>query len=106
MIQWIIPLAVLVLFEGIADYFAKNWSLHGGVWIAVISLASFLLGNAFWLLALKDGSGLGRGSIIFSVASAIIAMLLGLVLYHEKTNALQISGMILGIISLVLIFWE
>ena len=106
MINWLIPLAILIFFEGVADIFAKYWSLKGGFWLVAFSLISYILANTFWLFALRNGSGLGRGAIIFSVASAIIAVLLGLLLYHEKINSIQIIGVFLGIVSLALIFWE
>ena len=106
MIQWLIPLAVLIIFELIADVLAKNWSLQGGFWLAASALAAYLLANTFWLFALKNGSGLGRGAVIFSLASAIIAIILGIFLYQEKVTTAQMIGMILGLISLVFIFWE
>ncbi|MES2213574.1 MAG: EamA family transporter [Patescibacteria group bacterium] len=106
MLKWILPLSILVLFEGIADIFAKNWSLKGGYWLAALSLTSYLLANTFWLFALRSGSGLGKGAIIFSVSSAIIAVVLGLLFYHEEITKFQIAGMVLGIVSLIFIFWE
>ena len=104
--KWIIPLGILIFFEAVADILSKKWSLQGGGMLAAGALLGYLLANTFWLFALKNGSGLGRGAVIFSVASAIIALLLGTLLYHEKTQPLQLAGLILGIISLVLIFWE
>lgn len=106
MIQWLIPLAILIFFELIADVLAKNWSIKGGWWIAGASLLAYLIANTFWLFALRNGSGLGRGAIIFSLVSAIIALLLGIFLYQEKVTNPQIIGMVLGLISLVFIFWE
>lgn len=106
MLNWILPLAILVLFEGIADILSKNWSLKGGTLLAIAALISYCIANTFWLFALRNGSGLGRGAIIFSVSSAIIALGLGLFVYHEKTTALQLIGLVLGLVSLVLLFWE
>ena len=104
--KWIIPLTMLIVFEGIADVFAKNWSLQKTTWIAVASLLSYLIANSFWLLALKNGSGLGRGAIVFSVASAVIAVVLSLFFYKESVSRIQIIGFCFGLLSLVLIFWE
>jgi drug/metabolite transporter (DMT)-like permease len=106
MLVWLLPLSVLILFELIADIFAKNWSIKGGWFLAAVSLAAYLLANTFWLFALKNGSGLARGAIIFSLVSAIIAILLGVFLYHEKVSTYQMIGMFLGLVSLVFIFWE
>jgi glucose uptake protein GlcU len=64
------------------------------------------LANIFWLSAIKNGSGLARGAIIFSVASALIATILGIYFYNESTNKIQMIGMLLGVVSLILIFWE
>ncbi len=106
MLQWIIPLAILIAFEGVADILAKNWSSRGGAWLGIGALAAYLLANTFWLFALKNGSGLGRGAIIFSVVSAIVALTLGFFMYHEKIQPHQAIGVVLGVASLFFIFWE
>ena len=103
--NWLLPLLLLIFFEALADILAKTWSLHSVTWYAVAALLAYLIGNSFWLIALKNGSGLARGAAIFSVASAILAIILGIVLYKESVTRLQIAGMILGIISIALIFW-
>lgn len=103
---WIFPLAILILFEMIADISAKEWSLRAHSFLWIISLGSYMLGNIFWLFALKDGSGLARGAIIFSVATAIIASVIGIYFYHETLNKIQAIGIMLGVVSLILIFWE
>jgi len=106
MIKWILPLSLLIIFEALADIFAKNWSLQRSVWLAAASLSLYLIANSFWLFALKNGAGLGRGAVVFSVASAIIAIILGIIFYKEPTSKMQLAGFCIGIISLVLIFWE
>jgi uncharacterized membrane protein len=107
MLAWIIPLAILIFFEGIADIFAKEWSLgERSFTYAILSLLCYLLANSSWLIALKFGSGLARGAIIFSVASALLATVIGLFYYKEQLSNLQILGVSLGLVSLFLLFWE
>ncbi len=107
MIFWIIPLAILIFFEAIADIFAKEWSLgNRSIMYAGIALIAYLLANTSWLIALKYGSGLARGAIIFSVASAVLASVIGLVFYREQVTTIQVAGIMLGIASIFLIFWE
>jgi glucose uptake protein GlcU len=102
-----IPLSGLIVFEVIADVFAKEWSLRNfPILFAVLSLLSYLIANTFWLFALKNGSGLARGAVIFSVSTAILATLVGLVFYREQTTTFQLIGMGIGLLSLVFIFWE
>lgn len=103
--NWIFAISLLILFELIADIFAKEWSIHGKyLWIG--ALASYLLANTFWLFALKNGSGLAKGGIIFSVACAVMAVGLGMFLYKEPVTRTQLVGIFLGILSLILIFWN
>jgi multidrug transporter EmrE-like cation transporter len=104
--RWLLPLSLLIFFEVVADIFAKEWSLYGGAirWIGAIT--AYVIANAYWLLALKNGSGLGRGAIIFSVASAVLAVVIGYLFYKEEIAGMQLIGILLGIVSLVLIFWE
>ncbi len=104
--KWIFPLFILIFFEFIADVLAKSWSLNSKIIFAVGSLLAYLLANTFWLFALKNGAGLGRGAVIFSVASALIAITLGFFIYHETVSKFQVVGIILGLTSLIFIFWE
>lgn len=100
---WIIPIALLLLFEGVADVFSKHYSLSGHPLPWIGAIAGYIIGNIFWLSAIRSGSGLARGSIIFSVGSAIVAVVLGLLLYKEKTSSLEIVGIILGVIAIAII---
>ena len=104
---WIIPLAILIFFELIADVLAKEWSLgNRSIFYAVLALVCYLLANSSWLIALKYGSGLARGAVVFSIASAILATIIGLVFYKESLTLVQMVGVFIGLVSLVLIFWE
>jgi multidrug transporter EmrE-like cation transporter len=104
--RWILPLSFLILFEVIADIFAKEWSLHGNTIRWMGAIGSYVVANIFWLFALKNGSGLGRGAILFSVVSAILAVTIGFLFYKEQISKIQLLGVFLGVISVVLIFWD
>lgn len=103
---WAAPLTLLIVFELIADICAKSWSLgkHPYLWIA--ALLSYIIGNAFWLFALKNGVGLGRGAIIFSLCSEMLALIVGFWYFHEQVSVIQMIGIFLGVLSLILIFWD
>ena len=103
---WIFPISLLIIFEVIADIFAKEYSLRSHWYLWAGAILAYIVANIFWLWGIKSGSGLARGAIIFSVASAILAVIIGLYFYGEHTNKIQMAGMILGAISLILIFWE
>jgi glucose uptake protein GlcU len=102
---WIFPLSLLIFFELVADVLSKEWSLHGSWLRWTGAILGYVVANLFWLFALKEGSGLAKGAVIFSVASAIIAVFIGEILYKENLTTTQLVGVGLGIISLVFIFW-
>lgn len=104
--NWIIPIILLIIFEGIADILAKEWSLYGKSIRWVGAIGAYVIANAFWLFALRSGSGLTRGAIIFSVGSTILAVFIGMVLYKEAVSKVEMAGVILGIIALGLISWQ
>lgn len=104
--KWIFPLALLITFEFVADVLAKQWSVDRKVFLAAGALLSYTLANTFWLFALKNGSGLARGAVLFSIVSAIIAIAIGIILYKESVDKIQLAGLILGVISIGLLFWN
>ncbi|MCX6758021.1 MAG: EamA family transporter [Candidatus Nomurabacteria bacterium] len=103
---WLIPISALIVCEVIADIFAKEYSLKGHWYLWLFAILGYIVGNAFFLWGMRSGSGLARAGIIFSVGSAIGVVVLGVLVYGESTNKVQIAGLILGALSLILIFWE
>ena len=101
---WVIFLCGLVLFESLADVFAKEFSLHNKLWMAVVSIALYVVANSSWLMSLRDQSTLTVSANIFSVSSGILALLIGVFLYGEALSIRQGAGVALGILSLILLF--
>ena len=104
--HWLIPLAILVILEATADIISKTWQIRGGWYIAALALLTYLTANAFWLLALKNGAGLAKGAVLFSIFSAIVAVAIGVIFYKESLSTIQLVGLIFGIIGIAFIFWE
>ena len=94
------------MFEIVADIFSKEYALKGHWYFWLFAILGYIVANIFWLWSIRTGSGLARGATIFAVASAIIAVTIGIYFYGEKANQVQLVGMFLGAISLVLIFWQ
>lgn len=103
---WVIPISFLIFFEFIADFFAKEYSLKGGPFFWTIAIIGYIIANSFWLYAISHGSELGRGAMIFSVGSAVLAVSLGIFLFKERMSLTVGIGLILGVISLILLLWE
>jgi multidrug transporter EmrE-like cation transporter len=101
--KWVGFLLALVGFELIADILAKQFALSGKLVFALSAILGFTLANVSWLLSLRTGAELSRGAILFSVLSGIGAVLLGLLVYHEKVSPYGIAGLMLGIIAIALL---
>ena len=106
MLPWVLPISFLIFFELVADFLAKEYSLKGGWIFWSLAILGYIIANSFWLYAIRHGSGLARGAIIFSVGYAVVAVALGVLFFKEHLNTNQTIGSLLGIVSLVLIFWN
>lgn len=106
MLTWILPFSLLILFELVADIFAKQWSVSGRPHIWLVAIVAYCLANFFWLFALKNGVGLGRGAVMFSLVSEALAIIVGLYFFKEHITLMQGVGILLGVVSLVLLIWE
>jgi len=103
--MWIIPLSLLVVFELIADVFAKEWSLSSNPIFWISSLSGYVIAMLFGYMR-STWFGACQGSDHISVASALLAIILGLVIYKEQVSLIQIVGMFVGVVAIVLIFWN
>ena len=104
--MWVFFISLLIVFEAIADILAKEFQINS-TWIwFVAAILAYVVANVFWLFSLKSGAGLTKGAIIFSVGSAILAIVVGLLLYKEPITKLQIAGIVMGLFSLLFLTWE
>ena len=102
----LIFMVLVVVLESFSDILAKEWSLKSNNWMVAVALSGYLVTNIFWLYALKNGIGLTRGAVIFSVGSAILGVLIGILFYKETLTSLQTVGVMLGLMGAIMIFWE
>ncbi|HEY5002212.1 MAG TPA: EamA family transporter [Ktedonobacteraceae bacterium] len=98
--KWVYFLLLLVAFELLADILAKQFALNGRILFAILALLGFLAANTAWLISLRTGAELGKGAVLFSVLSGIGAVMIGVLVYHEKTTPWQIIGLALGIAAI------
>lgn len=103
---WFLPLCGLILFECIANVFAKEYSLSRDMREWFFAMSCYVICNSFWLLAMRNGVGLARGAIYFSLSSTIISVCIGVFYYKEIIAVRQMAGLILGLIAIVLLTGE
>lgn len=103
---WIIPFVFFIILTLFSDIFSKEYSLQGKWLFWILAMLGYAIGNAFWLWSIRTGSGLARGAVIYVVITAVFTSFVGLYFYNESMNNIQITGIVLGILSLILIFWQ
>jgi len=104
--KWLYYLLVLVVFELVADVLAKQFAVSGKYVFAILSIVGFIAANTAWLISLRTGAELSKGAVLFSVLSGIGAVLIGVFVYHEKTTAYQVIGLLLGIAAIAFLSVE
>jgi multidrug transporter EmrE-like cation transporter len=104
--SWIPFLWWLIIFEILADIGAKQFELsHSRYWY-LWALLCYVWGNALWLFAMKNGVGLGRGTILFAVLSTVSTLLIAYWYYKEPISMVNIIGIGVCMIGLILLEWE
>ena len=98
----ILLFAVSAILVGAGDYLAKKWSLEPGWGLFSGSLGCYLVSAGFYMLTLTR-KGLVVSCIIWSIASIVAFLFVGLVVFHETLSGLQLIGVILGTISLIML---
>jgi multidrug transporter EmrE-like cation transporter len=102
--MWFIFLLLLILFEIIADVFVKEHSIKKTYLTFFAALSFYITANICWLISMRYKSNLTIGANIFSVCTGLTAALIGVGLYNEQLTPLNYLGVLLGFISLLLLF--
>lgn len=101
---WLIPIICLLFFETLADYLSGLWiDQSKDITWAILSAFVYLLSAISWLIAMRLGVGLSRGTIIISVLSGLLTVAMGMIVFHEKLSPRQTIGAIFALVSFILI---
>jgi drug/metabolite transporter (DMT)-like permease len=100
--KWLVFIALLLLFDAIADIFLEEWRLKGSFSRAALSWVFYSAGAASWLFAFNRGAELGRGALVYSVSVALVGVAIGLY-YGETMTTTRIIGGCLGLAAVWLL---
>ena len=101
--KWIIPFLGLLVFEAIADIYAKQYGIKPRWTAFIVALLFYIICNSCWLVALKNGMELSKGAVLFSVISAVLACFIGVGLYKESLTWFEWIGILLGLLAIGLL---
>ena len=99
--MWLVYLIALIIVDVVADIFTKQNSLSRSNLTWILSIFAHLLVGLLWLLTMRYKSQLAISGNIFSLATALCATLIGLVIFNEHISHFNMVGVILGLISLI-----
>lgn len=88
-----------------ADYFVKKASLSASVWNRWLAVGAVIYGSTAigWVFVMR-GMKLSALGVVYGVCCIIFLTLTSLVVFHEKITLLGLVGVILGIVSILLLY--
>lgn len=87
-----------------ANALLKTYAVKGGVWVLLVALLAFCLGN--WLMVqVMRGSGLGLAISLSAIFQLVAITTMAIFVFGEKPSGLQLAGMALGIVAVAMIAW-
>ena len=68
------------------------------------SLSLYIAGNLIMVKIMREG-GLGLAISISSIAQLVLINVIAFVLFGEKLSGVQVSGLMLGLVAMMLMMW-
>ena len=81
----------------VANATLKTYAANGSIWMLAGALALFCIGN-FLMVRVMPENGLGLAIALSFIFQLIAVTLMAVVVFGERPSALQIAGLILGVI--------
>ncbi len=94
-------ISVAVIFEAIADFYFKKWSIENKTSLFSIGVVLYTVGTFIWAYSLKY-EFLSKAISIFTVLNLIIIVLVGVFFFKEDLSLLNKLGIMLGVASIFL----
>ncbi len=98
-----ISLVLLVAaLEVLGDILFKEWTLKHQWYLLVLGIVFYMAATMFWAFSLKY-QNLSKAVVIFAVLTLVVGVLVGVFLYKEELTAVNIIGVIFGLVGIVLL---
>ncbi len=88
----------------LANSLLKTYAVKGGPWMLVAALAAFCLGNFLMVKVMRE-NGLGLALALSLVFQLIAITVIAFVFFGERPSALQVAGVVLGVVAIAMIAW-
>ena len=99
--------SLIVIFECIALYHIKYSStvssFYFPLFIAILAYSAVAICLFF---IIRNGSDISTVNITWNILSTIYGVVIGMIIFQERIHTFQWYGIILGTLSLILIFYK
>lgn len=102
--QTLLLLAVTTTIFISASSVLRAYAGGGAFWLLLLALALYLTGNLLVVPLMRDG-GLGLPVSILSITQLLTINILAFLIFNERLTAVQMSGVVLGILAMGLMLW-
>ena len=102
-----VVLAFLAVSTGVfmvANVLLKTYAAKGAPLMLIAALACFCLGNWLMVRVMRE-NGLGLGLALSLVFQLVAVTLIAYLFFGERPAALQLAGVVLGVVSIAMIAW-
>ncbi len=98
-LSWI---GVSIVVYAVGDYASKKFAIHPSAMWGSVAIAAYAAAGGVWLLALTERNLLSIVGPIWSVASFIVTVLIGIFVFGESLSLMVALGVMLGAASIVI----
>ena len=99
-------LLLSVVFFAAGEYFSKKFALGPSLKFVALILSAYILGTLAWLPSILQKNQLSVSGTVWSVLSVLATIGIGLLIFKERLDVLQIIGLILAIVALALLSYH
>lgn len=94
----------IVLLECIALYSVKRYSQRKEELFLILSVLGYSVIPILLILLIREKQNIATVNIIWNILSTVYGLMIGVLIFSEKITPLQVLGIIMGTLSLLLIF--
>lgn len=99
-IVWLIGSAIFFAF---GEFLSKKFALAPSFYYVIIILVVYSFGVLAWLPAILQKNQLSIVGTIWSVLSLLTTVMIGILIFGEKLNAIGVVGIIFAVVAVVLL---
>ena len=96
-------LIISAIFFAFGEFLSKKFAMAPSLYYVVLIVAIYACGTLAWLPAILQKNQLSIIGSIWSVMGLLATVLIGVLIFKEKLNAVGIAGIIFALVAIFLL---